>query len=124
MRNIITILVLIFIHSISLNVFWHANSSEEVSYNKWEVIVQYKNTDFLSNKSNPTSHSCNYQSYLQENWLTIKEVLNWGIVLISFNENRPIEEVIWILTSDKNINIAEPNFLYELTIFSETNNDD
>lgn len=114
MRNIITILVLIFIHSISLNVFWHGNSSKEISYNKWEVIVQYKNTDFLDGKLNSRPLSCNYQSYLQENWLTIKEVLKWWIVLISFEDNRTIEEVIWILTSDNNIEVAEPNYLYAL----------
>ena len=97
MRNIIITLVLIFIHSISLNVFWYDNSN----YKPWEIIVEYNNSIFLNNKTNDSSCSYAQQSKktLEENWLTIKESI-WNITLISFDTNRDIEEIISLLSSD------------------------
>ena len=99
MRNIIITLVLIFIHSINLNVFWYDNSN----YKPWEIIVEYNSPKLLNNEINDSSCSYDQQSkkILEENWLSIKESL-WNIALISFDTNRNIEEIINLLSTDSN----------------------
>jgi len=73
MRNIIIILVLVFIYSINFNAFWYNNSD----YKPWEIIVEYNNSKLLNNKINNSSCSYEQQSkkILEENWLIIKESL-------------------------------------------------
>jgi hypothetical protein len=111
MRNIIITLVLVFIHSISLNVFWYDYSDCK----PWEIIVEYNNSKLLNNEINDSS--CSYEQHskkiLEENWLNIKESL-WNIALISFDTNRDIGEVIDLLSSDSNVKTIEPNFLNKL----------
>ena len=111
MRNIIITLVLIFIHSINLNVFWYDNSN----YKPWEIIVEYNSPKLLNNEINDSSCSYEQQSkkILEENWLSIKESL-WNIALISFDTNRNIEEIINLLSTDSNAKTIEPNFLNTL----------
>ena len=111
MRNIIITLVLIFIHSINLNVFWYDNSN----YKPWEIIVEYNSPKLLNNEINNSSCSYEQQSkkILEENWLIIKESL-WNIALISFDTDRDIEWIIDLLSTDSNIKAIEPNFLNKL----------
>ena len=117
-------MVLVFIHSISLNVFWHGINIEDSNYNKWEVIVEYKTSDFLHTSEN--NLSCSYGEYskkiLEENWLTIKDNI-WNIALVTFDENRNINDVISLLYSDPNTKTAEPNYLNKIALNSLSTND-
>ncbi len=96
--------------------FWHDNIVEDSYYNSWEVIIEYKISDFFNTNTNIEYYCSTEQQskkILEENWLTIKETL-WNIALVSFDTNRNIEEVISLLSSDSNIKTIEPNFLNEL----------
>ena len=108
-------LLLIFVHSVSLNTFWYNQISE---YLPWEVIVKY-NYALQSENKNSFENSCSYEQnskiFLSKNWLSLKDNI-WDIALISFDKEENIDDIISLLNTDSNVKIAEPNYINKSAI--------